>query len=134
MEKHNVLSKVEMESRYEITLETYIKKTINIEALTMIEMAKRQILPAVINFATDVAGSINTIKATGVAADVSAQAELLTEAFALIAALKKNTATLEAAVEKAANAHGDTYEQAKLYRFDVFEKMSALREVAENFG
>jgi len=130
MEKHAVLSRVEMESRYEIELENYIK-TINIEALTMIEMAKREILPAVIKFATNLAASINTIKATGVAADLSAQTELLTEVSSLAAALKKNVAVLEEATEKASNAHGDTYEQASLFRFDVFEKMGALREVAD---
>lgn len=130
MEKHGVLSKVEMESRYEISLENYIK-TINIEALTMLEMAKRQILPAAIYFATNVADSINSIKATGVAVDLTAQTELLTEVSSLTASLKKNIAVLEAAVQKAANAHGDTYEQAALFRFDVFEKMSALREVAD---
>ncbi|SHK03944.1 glutamine synthetase III family protein [Propionispora hippei] len=130
MEKHGVLSKVEMESRYEISLENYIK-TINIEALTMIEIAKRQILPAVIKFATNLAASINTIKATGVAVDLTAQTELLTEVSSLAAALKKNTAVLEDAVEKASNAHGDTYEQAALFRFDVFEKMGTLRDVAD---
>lgn len=130
MEKHGVLSRVEMESRYEIELENYIK-TINIEALTMIEMAKREILPAVFKFATNLAASINTIKATGVEADLSAQTELLTEVSSLSASLKKNIAILEASVEKASNAHGDTYEQASLFRFDVFEKMGALREVAD---
>ncbi|WP_094606218.1 Glutamine synthetase [Sporomusa silvacetica DSM 10669] len=130
MEKHAVLSRVEMESRYEIALETYVK-TINIEALTMIEMAKRQILPAVIKFATTLAASINTIKATGVAADLTAQTELLTEVSSLTASLKKNIAVLEESVDKASNAHGDTYEQASLFRFDVFEKMAELRTVAD---
>ncbi len=131
MEKHGVLSKVELESRYEIALETYIK-TINIEALTMLDMAKRQILPAAVYYATNVADSINSIKATGVAADLTAQTELLTEISALTGSLKKNIAVLEAAVEKAANAHGNTYEQAAMFKFDVFEKMSALREVADS--
>jgi glutamine synthetase len=130
MEKHGVLSRVEMESRYEISLEHYIK-TINIEALTMVEMAKRQILPASIKFATDLAGSINSIKATGVAADISAQTELLTEVSALTASFKKNIAVLEEAINKAASLHGDTYEQACAYRFDVFEKMSVLRADAD---
>ncbi|AJQ28061.1 glutamine synthetase III [Pelosinus fermentans] len=130
MEKHAVLSKVEMESRYEIALENYIK-TINVEALTMIEMAKRQILPSVIKFATNLAVSINTIKATGVAADLTAQTELLTEVSSLTASLKKNIAVLEETVEKATNAHGDTYDQASLFRFDVFEKMAVLREVVD---
>lgn len=130
MEKHSVLSRVEMESRYEISLEHYIK-TINIEALTMLDIAKKQILPAVIKFATGLAGSINTIKATGVVADVSAQSELLTEVSSLTASLKKNIAVLEESVEKAANSHGDTYEQAYAYRYDVFEKMGTLRADAD---
>ena len=130
MEKHGVLSKVELESRYEISLENYIK-TINIEALTMIEIAKRQILPAVIKFATNLAASINTIKATGLAVDLTVQTELLTEVSSLAAALKKNIAVLEDAVEKASNAHGDTYKQAELFRFDVFERMGTLRDVAD---
>ncbi|HWR40563.1 MAG TPA: glutamine synthetase III [Patescibacteria group bacterium] len=130
MEKYSILSKAEMESRYEITLETY-SKTLNIEALTMLDMAKRQILPAAIYFATNVADSINTIKATGVAADLSAQTELLTEVSSLTGSLKKNITELEKAVRKAADAHGDSYAQAALFRFDVFEKMSVLREVAD---
>ncbi|MCM8712112.1 glutamine synthetase III [Clostridium sp. SYSU_GA19001] len=130
MEKHGVLSRVEMQSRYEISLEHYIK-TINIEALTMVDMAKREILPAVIKFATQLATSINTINATGVAADVSAQAELLTEVSTLTASLKKNISALEEAIEKAASLHGDSYEQAAAYRFDVFEKMAVLRTDAD---
>jgi len=130
MEKHAVLSKVEMESRYEIALEIYIK-TINIEALTMIEIAKRQILPSVIKYATNIAASINTIKATGVIADLTAQIEILTEVSSLTGSLKKNIAVLEETLEKASNAHGDTYAQASLFRFDVFEKMGTLREVAD---
>ncbi|MDF2524441.1 MAG: glnA, partial [Clostridiales bacterium] len=130
MEKHAVLSRVEMNSRYEINLENYIK-TINIEALTMLDIAKRQILPAVIKFATSLAGSINSIKATGISADVSAQADLLKEVSSLTASLNKKIAVLEASVEKAASMHGDSYEHASFYRFDVFEKMSNLREDAD---
>jgi len=130
MEKHGVLSRVEMEARYEIELENYIK-TINIEALTMVEMAKRQILPAVIKFATNQAASINTIKATGVEADLTVQTELLTEVSSLATALKQRTADLETAIAAAASAHGDTYAQASLFRFDVFEKMQSLRAVAD---
>ncbi|GIM28890.1 glutamine synthetase [Clostridium polyendosporum] len=130
MEKHGVLSRIEMESRYEIQLENY-SKTINIEALTTLEMAKREILPAVIKFATSLAGSINAINATGITADVSAQAELLTEVSSLTASLKKNIQALEESVEKADNLHGDSYEQAAFYRFDVFEKMNILRADAD---
>lgn len=130
MEKHGVLSRVEMKSRYEVSLEHYIK-TINIEALTALDMAKKQILPAVIKFATSIANSINVIKSTGVEADITAQSELLTEVSALTASLKEGIKTLEASVEKASDFHGDTYEHAAFYRFDVFEKMNALRAAAD---
>lgn len=128
--KHKVLSKVELESRYEINLESYIK-TINIEALTMLEMAKRQILPAVIRFTKELADSINSINATGIKADTSAQAELLMEISSLAASFKKNIAILEKAVDVAANMHGDTYKQACTYRDSVFTQMSVLRADAD---
>jgi len=125
-EKHGVFSKAELESRQEILLEQYIKQ-INIEALTMIDMAKRQILPAAINFSTDLANSINAIKSTGVQADTSAQEELLIEVSGIIACFKKNIALLEKVTEDAANMHGDTYKQALFYKDTVFSTMNALR-------
>jgi glutamine synthetase len=125
-EKHGVLSRAESESRYEIMLENYIK-TVNIEALTMLDMAKRDILPAAIRFSTELAGSINTIKASGINADVSAQAELLAEVSALTASFKKKISALEASLAKASDMHGDTYEHAYFFRYDVFIKMGELR-------
>ncbi len=130
MEKHGVLSRVEMQSHYEIALENYTK-TINIEAMTMLEMARRQILPAGIIYATKLAESINEINATGLNADTSAQAELLTEVSKLTAALKKNIAILESTVEVAADMHEDTYVQAYFYRYDIFGKMAILRAAAD---
>ncbi|MEA4848948.1 MAG: glutamine synthetase III [Clostridiaceae bacterium] len=130
MEKHGVLSRVEMQSHYEIALENYIK-TINIEAMTMLEMAKRQILPAVIRYASELAGSINRIDATGLDIDISAQAELLTAVSLLTASFKDNIAILESTVEEAASMHEETYAQAYFYRYDVTEKMSILRADAD---
>lgn len=130
MEKHGVLSKIELESRYEISLENYIK-TINIEALTMLDMAKRQILPAAIKFATNIAESINSIKATGLSVDINAQAELLTEVLSLTNEFKKNISELEKAVNDASNINGDSYTQACYYRDSVFVKMGALREIGD---
>lgn len=126
LEKHGVLSRVEAESRYEITLENY-NKVINIEALTTLEMTKRQIIPAVIKFATSVAESINTIKATGIDADISVQTQLLTEVSTLTASLNKNVALLEKAVEKADNFEGDIFDLGMIYRYEVFEQMNTLR-------
>ncbi len=125
-ERHGVLSKIELHSRYEIFLESYIKQ-INIEALTMIEMAKRQILPAVIKFTTQVALSINAVKTADVGADISGQTELLRDVSGTLTSFKANIAKLEADLEKAANAHGNTYGQACLYRDEVFAAMETLR-------
>jgi glutamine synthetase len=130
LEKHGVLTRVEAESRYEITIENY-NKIINIEALTTLEMAKRQIIPAVIQFATSLAESINTIKATGINADISVQTELLTEVSTLTASLNKNVTLLEKAVEKADNFQGDIFDLGMMYRYEVFEQMNTLREDAD---
>ncbi|MDT8716751.1 glutamine synthetase III [Clostridium sp. 19966] len=129
MAKHNIFSEIEMHARYEVSLENY-SKAINIEALTAAEMVKVQILPAVIKFATGLAASINTIKATGVAADLTVQTELLTEVSALAAELKAKVSDLETATENAAGLE-EAYAQAEAYRFDVFEKMGEVREVAD---
>jgi glutamine synthetase len=56
---------------------------------------------------------------------------LLAEVSSLIGSLKKNIAVLEKSLEKASNAHGDTYAQASLFRFDVFEQMATLRQVVD---
>lgn len=129
MEKHGVLNRIEMESRCEIAYETYIK-TINIEAMTMIEMSKRHILPAVINFKKDLADSINSI----IAADGNAEIEksLLTRTGKLVKSFYTNLANLEKAVETAAGLHGDTKAQAVAYRDLVFKAMGKLRQDADN--
>ncbi|MGE4282659.1 MAG: glutamine synthetase III [Clostridia bacterium] len=125
-EKHHVLSKAELYSRYEINLEAYIKQ-INIEALTMLEMSKRQIIPAVIRFANELAVSINSVKSTGMDIDVSVQAELLKEVSDTLVSFKKNTEVLEEMTVKAAEMHGNTYEQACFYKDGVFAAMDKLR-------
>ena len=124
--KHGVFSKTETDSRAEIFFESYIKE-INIEALTMIDMAKRQILPATVKFATELANSINAIKATGVKADTSAQQELLAEVSKTLASFNKNIAQLEKVTAQAAKMHGSSGKQAAFYRDKVFAAMSALR-------
>jgi glutamine synthetase len=126
MEKHQVLSRVEMHSRYEISLEGYIK-TINIEALTMIDMAKRQILPAALHYAGSLADSINSMKATGLAVDTSAPSEMLIELSGLTTSFKKHIAALEKRLEQAANMQGDTNVLASFYRDEVFAMMKTLR-------
>ena len=125
-EKHGVLNKTELHSRSEILLEIYIK-TINIEAHTMLEMAKRQILPAVINFTRNISSSITSIQATGLSVDISAQSELLQEVSTLLAQLKKNIAALENAASDATCFSGSTYDHAAMYRDVIITKMNELR-------
>lgn len=131
MEKHSILSRAEMTARFEIALENY-SKTINIEALTMLDMAKRQILPAAISFTGKLSDIVNSLKATGLSVDISAQTDLLTEASAITASFKKKISALEAALSKASEAHGDSYRQACIYRDEVFTAMAALRESGDS--
>lgn len=127
MEKHKVLSRVEMHSRYEITLEAYLK-TIAIEANSMVDMAKKQILPAAIRFSGDVAKAINEIKATGVSADMSGHQDLLKELTDTISSFRKHIAALEKRMDQAGNMEGDTMVQAAFYRDEVFTMMGTLRK------
>ena len=126
LEKHGVLTREESESRYEITLENY-SKTINIEALTSIEMVRRQILPVAVDYATNLAASINEIKATGIEVNTSVQGELLVSVSNLASSIKEKVDALEEAVKKA-EVIEDSYEMASAYRNDVFAKMNSLRE------
>ena len=125
MEKFGVLSREEMHSRYEITLENY-SKTINIEALTMIEMTKRDIIPAAIKFTKELADTINSIKGTGIDVNILEQAALLKEVCDLTNSISKKVLILnEVLIETEANT--ESYSQASDYRFVVFEQMNSLR-------
>lgn len=122
-EKHGVLSKAEMHSRYEIFLEAY-SKTINIEALTMLDMAKRQILPASLKYAGKVAATLSSLKT--VAAKSSTADKLLAELTSTIDSFGKNIEALEAAL--AGNGHSnDVLKHAEYYRDVVFTAMAKLR-------
>ena len=128
MEKHGVLSRIEMESRCQIQYEIYIK-TINIEGLTMVEMSKRQILPAVIGFKADLASSIESILAVEGNAEI--EKGLFNKISESMIAFSTNLAKLEKTLEKAASLHGDTKAQAVAYRDTVFKIMGKLRKDAD---
>lgn len=128
-EKHGVLDRTELHSRYEIYLEQY-SKSINIEALTMLDMAQRQIMPASIKYVTSLAKSINTVKMAYAEAEVSAQEELLKETSSLLAALKQQINNLQGVTAHAKDIT-DAYEQAVYYRDSVFTTMGELRQVAD---
>lgn len=122
--KHKVYSEVELHSRAEIEFEAY-SKTINIEAKTMIEMANKLYIPAVIKFATGLAGSINAIKAAVPDADVSVQENLLKETSALLAKSKAALVSLQEFVAEASEKEGG--EQALYFKKVVFPAMEVLR-------
>jgi len=124
-EKHKVLSKTELESRYEINLEQYSKQ-INIEALTMINMAKNLIFPAAVKYSTQLANSINAIKSASTVADVSAQEELLKDVCSTLVSFKAKLSIVEKDTQEATTIT-DAYKQAAYYRDVVFTAMQALR-------
>lgn len=127
---HGVFSATELHSRYEIYLEQY-SKTINIEALTMVDVAKRQILPAVMRYSTELAHSINTICAADPEAEVLAQRSLLNEISPLLKDLSLKTKALQDATWAAKQLHGDAYKQGIYYRDVVFKSMNELRQTAD---
>ncbi len=124
--KFGVLSEVEVEARQEIVYEEYAK-TINIEALTMIDMAKKEILPSVIEFTASLADTINSIKAAVPAAAVSVQESLLVKTSNLLVEAQAGLEALEAEIA-AATAIEDIGEQAFAFKFKVFEAMGVLRK------
>jgi glutamine synthetase len=126
---HNVFSEKEVHARYEIMLEQYIK-TLNIEALTMIDMANHSIIPAAIEYSTTVANSVNAITAVSSKLDVSTQKELLEELCEKVASMTANAKALEKALESALNI-ADVEKQAAAFREEVFAKMLELRATGD---
>ena len=123
-EKFGVFTKAELDSRVEIEYETYAKE-INIEAKAMIDIATKQIIPAVIRYTTTLAQSINAVKAA-CGADISVQTEILVEVSDLLADTKNALSKLEeVTAQGAAMAQGR--EQAVFYRDEVMTAMKALR-------
>ncbi|MCE5315605.1 MAG: glutamine synthetase III [Armatimonadota bacterium] len=125
--QHGVLSKGELHARHEILLERYCKE-INIEGLATIAIAKRQILPAAIDFSGAIANTINAVKAAG--ASSKAQSKVLADTCALIDELQVGIVKLEEAVEKSA-AVDDIPKQARAYRDNVISAMGAVRKAAD---
>ena len=122
-EKFHVFTKAELESRAEIKYENYAK-AINIEAKTMIDMASKQIIPAIIKYTKELADTVNAVKAAG--ADASVQAELLNEISGLLAETKKALSHLIEVTEEA-GAMEEGRDQAVFYHDVVFTSMDALR-------
>lgn len=126
-ERHKVLTRVELASRQEVGYESY-SKAINIEARTMINMSKKEIIPAVIKYTTTVAQSVAAVK--GVGGDASVQEASLAEISKNLVAMNAALEKLEAATNKA-SAIEDAKIQATVYRDEVFTAMNELREPAD---
>ena len=124
-EKFGVFTKTELESRAEIEYETYAK-TINIEAKAMIDIAGKQIIPAVIKYVTSLAQSVSAVKAAAADVDVSVQTELLTETSALLSDAKVALAKLIDETDKA-GAMEEGRDQAVYYRDVIKTAMDELR-------
>ncbi len=124
-EKQAVLTKTELESRAEIHYETY-SKAINIEAKTMIEMASKLYIPAVIKYTKNLADSILAVKSAVPGADVSVQEGLLTKTSALLAKAQKALDDLKKKDTEAAKKE-EGAKQANYFHDTVFPAMEALR-------
>ena len=122
-ERVSVFTKAELESRAEIEYEAYAK-AINIEARTMIDMASKQFIPAVMKYTKQLADTVIAVKEAG--ADTEVQAEALTEVSVLLKETKEALATLKKVTEEAAEKEEGEV-QATYYHSEVVPAMEALR-------
>ena len=125
-EEFNVFTKAELESRAEIEYEIYAKKR-NIEAKVMIDIVRKQIIPATIRYTTVLAESVNQVRSAAEAADVSTQVEMLTEVSACLKDTKEKLVKLEEYEAKGVTL-SDTKERAFYYRDYVLPAMEAVRK------
>ncbi len=126
-ERHHVFTAQEVNARQEILFEEY-SKNINIEALTMIEVARREIMPAVMEYVGVLSNSIISVKSAVPSADVSVQTQLVEQISKLLKEVSDQVDALEAMVERVHDGIEDYEEQAHAYKFEVFPVMEALRK------
>ena len=121
--KFGVFTKAELESRAEIKYENYAK-AINIEAKAMIDIAAKQIIPAVVKYTKELADTVLAVKEAG--ADASVQAEMLADISGLLTETKAALKKLEAVTEEAAGKEEGKV-QSEFYHFSVVTAMEGLR-------
>ncbi|MGN0642221.1 MAG: glutamine synthetase type III, partial [Huintestinicola sp.] len=126
-EMFKIYTKTELESRTEIILENY-SKILNIEALTMLDMAKKQILPTAIEYGKLLSDTVNSKKAAGVSADL--EKKMADKISGITVSISDAIDELDAKLIGAADA-GDVTATAKYYRNVVFTSMQSLRAVAD---
>ena len=130
MEEFGVLTKVEMESRYEVEMEHY-SKIINIEALTMLEMARKQLLPAVNAYMSEVANTAASKLAVSESISVRSETKTLGRLSADADAMSDAVDTLQDAVD-ASKALPTEAEKAVAFHDNVLPAMDALRAAADD--
>jgi glutamine synthetase len=126
-EKFGIFTKAELESRAEILYEQYAK-TINIEALTMVDIANKQLVPAVIQYVGMLAETVNATKAAGVESVVTS--DLLKRVSGLLTAMQEARVNLSS-IEKIGSVMERGKEQAFYYREKVVPAMDTLRHAAD---
>ena len=127
--EHGIFSVKELQSRYEIQLENYCK-TVAIEANTMVDMAKKQILPAVQSYTAELAGGVAAKKAAVPGVVCGYETGLITKLSALTDQIAAQTENLETAVLELRNA-SDVQEESVFIRDTILPKMAQLRVVAD---
>ena len=126
---HKIFSKAEIESRYEINLENYCK-TVNIEALTMIDMAKKEILPAVLSYSAELSDTLLKKKAALPELACAFESKTVARLSVLSDEIGKAIEGLEAAVVKYRSV-SDVAKAADLIRDLILQKMAELRVVCD---
>ena len=124
---HRIYSEAELHSRYEISMENYVR-TVRIEALTMVDMARKEILPAVVRYCGDLASVLNTKKAAAPELGCSYETRQVKRLSALIDSIDEATDALEKSVLA---LEGDNTKQAFHIRDDVLCRMTELRALCD---
>ena len=127
--KHHVLSETELYSRYEILLDNY-SKTIHIEALTMIDLAKKEIIPAILGYQGEIAEIANNKKKLSSSIQCCLEENILNKISTLGNSLYSKLEDLEKSVLDA-KLHTEALDLAKYYRESVFMNMQQLRAVVD---
>lgn len=128
--KHGIYTAEELHSRCEILLDNYCK-VLHIEALTMLEMTKKDIIPAITKYLKDLSEAARAVKAAVADADCSMQEGLIHKIAALSGSLYKRTEALNATVLDTKDHEENIEERAQYYKKNVFPAMQELRAVAD---
>ncbi|WP_279001830.1 glutamine synthetase III [Thomasclavelia cocleata] len=128
LKRLGVYSELELASRYEILLEGYIK-TIQVEALTALKMTKTQIYPAVCEYLAKFSAEVITNKEAGL--DVDFLADDLKILAELVKKMREQMVTLDNNISAAQILNTDIFDQAVVWRDEVFEMMQELRQTVD---